>query len=152
MINTYRGCTNLTTAVCGDNVVYMKYTYFGCTNLTSAVCGPNVTNMHGTYSGCTKLTTAPVIGPNVTFMNDTFKNCSKLQGDIYIQSPNVTSMLNCFYGKNNSLRCNIHVPANSLTFNTVIKSTNRSTIVYNTITFTNNAGVYYNSRYNIYIY
>ena len=37
-------CTNLTTAVCGDNVTNMYRTYRNCKNLKTAVCGPNVTD------------------------------------------------------------------------------------------------------------
>jgi hypothetical protein len=37
MANTYRNCTNLTTAVCGPNVQYLYYTYYGCTNIAGNV-------------------------------------------------------------------------------------------------------------------
>lgn len=77
MIGTFRMCTNLITAVCGDNVVTMSYTYADCYNLTTAACGNNVISMPQTYLNCNNLTHA-VCGNNVTAMVFTYQGCHNL--------------------------------------------------------------------------
>ena len=177
MYMTYYNCYNLTgSPVCGNNVTSMDYTYLKCSNLTgSPVCGPNVTNMYDAYRNCTNLTGNPVCGNNVTNMCHTYYNCHKLTGNpvcgsnvtnmymtyynchkltgnaIYIYSKNISNAAGCFYGKNNSRRYNIHVPANSTTLNTFLIN-NTSSLVGSTITYTNDGTCWYNTAYNIYIY
>ena len=154
MYMTYMDCYNLTgSPVCGDNVTNMQYTYFNCVNLTgSPVCSNNVTNMNNTYSNCYNLTGSPVCGNNVINMFSTYSNCRNLnEGTSYFYSHNVENANGCFYGKNNSRRYNIHIPANSTTLNTFLINNNNS-IVNDNITWTNAGSYYYNSTYNIYIY
>ena len=154
MRNTYTDCRNLTgSPVCGNNVTSMANTYYYCSNLTgSPVCGEKVTNMAYTYSGCYNLTGSPVCGEKVTNMAQAYSNCTNLNaGTFYFYAKNISNARNCFYGKNNSRRYNIHVPANSTTFNTFIFNNTRS-LVGATITWTNNGTCQYNTKYNIYIY
>ena len=81
-----------------------------------------------------------------------YDSCSNLSaGNQYWYSVNVSNVRNCFYGKNNSRRYNIHVSANSKTLNTCLIS-NASSLVGASITWTNAGSYYYNTRYNIYIY
>ena len=62
------------------------------------------------------------------------------------------SAINCFYGKNNSRRYDIHLPANSQSWNTFIIN-NTSSIVGANITWTiDTNGCYYNTVYNIYLH
>lgn len=71
-------------------------------------------------------------------------------GNIYIYSPNVTNMTNCFY-RSSYQRINIYVPAGSTT-NKTIHYTNNSSIIGATITWTNSGSYQYNSIRKIYIY
>ena len=154
MFSTYKNCHNLIgSPVCGNNVTSMYGTYYGCTNLTgNPVCGNKVTDMSNAYRGCTNLTGNPICGNNVTDMSNAYYNCKNLSaGDMYVYAPNIINVGNCFWGKNNSRRYNIHVPANSTTFNTFIIN-NASSLVGKTITYTNNGACWYNTAYNIYIY
>ena len=155
MRGTYYNCPNLTgSPVCGEKVTNMAYAYYNCCNLTgNPVCGNKVTNMYYAYRNCTNLTGSPVCGNNVTNMAWTYYNCKNLNaGTFYFYSKNVTDARNCFYGKNNSRRYNIHVPANSTTFNTFIINNTRRSLVGATITWINNGTCWYNPKYNIYIY
>ena len=151
MGGAYYNCTNLTTAVCGNKVTNMSYAYQNCTNLTTAVCGPNVTNMSYAYQNCTNLTTA-VCGPNVTNMSYAYQNCTNIQGNVYFYSNNISNMVSCFNGRNNSKMLNIYVHNGSTTLSKCIDTsslTNKYTI-WTDATSTN--GCYYNTTRNIYIY
>ena len=155
MANAYWGCRNLTgSPVCGNKVTSMGNAYYDCRNLTgSPVCGNKVTNMANAYFNCVNITGSPACGSSVTDMANTYKNCKNLNaGTFYFYSKNVADARNCFYGKNNSRRYNIHVPANSTTFNTFIINNTRRSLVGATITWTNNGTCWYNTTYNIYIY
>lgn len=119
-----------------NSITNMSYMCYSCPNLTSMpVCGRNVTNMAGAYRNC----------PNIP------------KGNIYIYSKNVTNATGCFGGKNNSRIYNIHVPANSTTWNTFLRNTTQS-IVGNKITWTIYDSTWltvhsvYNAKYGIYIY
>ena len=130
MYNAYNGCTNLTTAVCGDNVINMAYAYNGCQNLTTAVCGDNVTNMAYAY-----------------------KNCRNIQGNTYFYSNNISNVKSCFYNRNTSNMLNIYVPSGSTTLTRCLY-TNTYSLVGAAITWTNDTANnrYYNATRNIYIY
>ena len=131
----------------------MVSTYANCQKLNGTpVCGNKVTNMHGAYSDCQNLTGIPVSGPNVTSMYGTYHNCKKLSaGNQYWYSKNITNVQNCFAGKNNSRRYNIHCYDNSTTLNTLLIN-NTNSIVGANITWTKGATYYYNTAYNIRIY
>ena len=154
MARTYRNCINLTgSPVCGNNVTNMINAYQNCKNLTgSPVCGEKVTSMAYAYYDCINLTGSPVCGNNVTNMAGTYYGCVNLNADtFYIYAKNIQYAQECFSGKNNSRRYNIHVPANSVTFNTFINKTVYS-LVGEVITWTNNGTCWYNTKYNLYIY
>ena len=142
-----------------NNVTNMSNTYRNCRNLTgSPVCGNNVTNMAYAYSNCTNLTGSPVCGKKVTNMAYAYYKCANLiAGTFYFYAKNISNARRCFYGKNNSRRYNIHVPANSKTLNTFIIN-NASSLVGANITWTTTTDVngvitrYYNATYNICIF
>ena len=131
----------------------MSRAYDGCDNLTgSPVCGNKVTDMSSAYYYCYNLTGNPVCGNNVTNISGAYYGCRNLKaGTSYFYSHNVSNATCCFYGKNNSRRYNIHVPANSTTLNTFLKN-DANSIVGVAITWTNQGTYYYNATYNIYIY
>lgn len=154
MYDTYMNCYNLTSSpACGPNVITMAMAYFECHSLTgNPVCGNNVVSMYHTYTNCCNFTNSPVCGPNVTDMSGTYRSCRNLnECTVNWYAPNIINARNCFYGKNNSRKYNIHVPANSTTFNTMIIN-NTSSLVGTSITWTNNETCWYNTTYNIYIY
>ena len=152
MNQAYGFCTNLTTAVCGNNVTDMAYAYYNCTNLTTAVCGDNVTSMVSTYNNCQNLTTA-VCGDNVTNMAYAYKNCRNIQGNTYFYSNNISNVKSCFYNRNTSNMLNIYVPSGSTTLTRCLY-TNTYSLVGAAITWTNDTANnrYYNATRNIYIY
>ena len=154
MYYTYSNCYNLTgSPVCGNNVREMQNTYHNCRNLTgSPACGNNVTNMYQTYYNCQNLTGSPVCGNNVFNMYRTYYNCKNIGANAYFYSPEISSVAGCFELKNNSRRLNIYVPANSNTVNKVINGSRSSSLVYNSISYTNSGTYYYSTTYNIYIY
>jgi hypothetical protein len=85
-------------------------------------------------------------------MRNTYMNCINLiSGNHYWYSNNVSNVQNCFYGKNNSRRYNIYIPANSVTLNTCLIKNTKS-LVGATITWTKASSYYYNTTRNIYIY
>ena len=161
MVSTYCNCGNLAgSPACGPNVTNMRETYYYCNKLTGpAVCGDNVINMYRTYAFCTNLTGSPVCGPNVTNMRETYRNCPNIGSDVYLYSNKVTSMRNCFSGKDASKRLNVYVPITgyNASYNTlnVCLTTNTYSMVGANITWTNAMGTngcYYNTAQNIYIY
>ena len=149
----YNGCTNLTTPVCGPNVSDMGGAYTNCTNLTTAVCGPNVTDMYGAYENCTNLTTA-VCGPNVTNMYAAYNGCTNIQGNSYFYPSNISSIRDCFKGRNTSNMLNIYVEENSTTMNNCLINRAFYSLTGSAITWTNDSANkrYYNTQANIYIY
>ena len=82
------------------NIHNMIETYKDCINLKKAPEIPYyVENMTGTFEGCTSLTTAPYEIPyHVTNMTNTFKGCTSLEGEIVINSNDITSYAGCFEG------------------------------------------------------
>jgi hypothetical protein len=132
MNGAYNGCTNLKTAVCGDNVQNMAYSYYNCRNLTTAVCGPNVTNMAYCYS-----------------------NCGNLQGNAYFYANNVVNFRNCMVNRDVVNMLNVYVHAGSNTLTKCLNTSATYSLVGKAITYTNDIaanGCYYNTSYNLYIY
>ena len=84
----------------GVSVISMVETYKDCINLKRAPEIPySVGNMTGTFEGCTSLTTVPYEIPySVTDMTNTFKGCTSLEGEIQINSNNITAYEGCFEG------------------------------------------------------
>ena len=110
----------------------MVYAYRYCYNLTGAVIGDKVTNAYQAYA-----------------------NCSKVKGNVYINTNNITNIINCFGGRSHANRLNIYIPANtsSSTFNCIIGNTSDgTTIVNNAISWTQSGSYYYNTVFNIYVY
>ena len=73
-------------------------------------------------------------------MVNAYRNCKNLfsdGGDAYFYSKNIENAAGCFRGKNNSIRYNIHVPANSTTLNTFLKTTAATSLVNASITWSN---------------
>ena len=94
----------------------MYKTYYNCGRLTgSPACGDNVTSMYRVYYDCINLTGSPVCGNKVTSMYAAYYNCYNLTGDMYCYNTTKGSinMQNCFYGRNNQNRLNIHVVSGS---------------------------------------
>jgi hypothetical protein len=170
---TYYSCSNLKTAVCGNNVAFMVYAYSWCTNLTTAVCGPLVFNMWGAYMGCSNLTTA-VCGRNVNCLTDAYRNCTNLTtavfgpnvkhateayentsvfGNVYVYSNKIERMVECFNRRRTEQRLNIYVHKNTQSLHALTLPGSDS--IGNNLTWTNdveNSGCYYNTTANIYIY
>ena len=153
MSNAFYNCTNLTgEPKCGYKVNHFAYAYFNCKNITgSPNCGNNVVYMNQAYYNCQNLTGPAVCGNNVKYMAYAYCNCKNIGGNAYFYSKNVSTLVNCFRGKNNYRRLNIYVPSGSTT-NTTVHYTNNSSIVGANITWTSASGYRYNTTYNIYIY
>jgi hypothetical protein len=134
----------------------MLYAYDDCTSLTgNPVCGDKVTTMYAAYSNCHNLTGSPVCGPNVTTVNNAYYNCPNLSSNGYFYSNKVTSVLNCFAGRDMNNRLNLYVPANSTTLTTCLSTSNSTSLTGTKITWTNDMsinGCHYNTSSNIYIY
>lgn len=176
MYGTFTHCTKLTGApVCGNRVTDFTSTYSNCYNLQGIpVSGPNVTHMIETYRHCHNLTGAPACSNKVQYFQSAYshcynltgpaicgisvqnasyayQNCSNLQGNVYFYSSVISDASYCFANKNNSIRLNIYVPANSVT-NTTVHYTNYASLIGKKITWTD-AGTYqYNTTYNLYLY
>lgn len=120
LVGTFGGCTNLVNApVIPTSVSRMVSTFSRCSSLTNAPTIPNsVYSMDNTFSYCTNLINAPIIPNSVTQISNTFRDCINLTGDIYVQSSGITWADNCFNGT--SLPKNVHVPANSTTYNSFV--------------------------------
>ena len=156
MSYAYYNCTNINgTPTCYKNVTNMSYAYYNCVNLTGASqCNNNVIDMSYAYYNCVKLSGNARCNNNVTNMAYAYYNCVNLNaGNSTWYAQNITNVKNCFYGKNNSRRYNIRVPADSVTLNTCLTN-NEDSLVGVAITWSkallNN--YWYNSAYNIYIY
>ena len=110
--------------------------------------------MSSSYKSCLNLVGSPVCGANVTKMTYSYYYCSEMYGNSYFYSPNVSTMTNCFYGRNTANVLSIYTVANSTTMNTILIN-NTSSLVGAPITWTDDTattGCYYNTAYNIYIY
>ena len=153
MNHAYSNCSNLATAVCGDNVIKMHNAYTNCINLTTAACGEKVESMYGSYRDCTNLTTA-VCGNSVIYIHEAYQNCPNIQGNAYFYSTGITTAHKCFEGRNVSNNLSIYVPANSTTLTTILSTDNANSLVGADITWENDTtnNCYYNTDYNIYIY
>jgi hypothetical protein len=156
MARAYGGCyLNLTgSPVCGSNVTNMSGTYSSCNKLTgSPVCGSKVTDMSSAYFNCANLTGSPACGSNVTNMAYAYYNCGKLdRTNIRFLSKNITNVAYCLAMPWSVYRCNIHVYKNSTTLKACLSSANKTTLVGNTVSWTNAGSYYYNSSYSLYIY
>ncbi len=84
----------------GDVIRNMSQTFKDCINLKVCPELPyNIRNMNGTFEGCTSLKTVPYEIPySVTDMTNTFKGCTSLEGEIMINSNNITEYAGCFEG------------------------------------------------------
>jgi hypothetical protein len=84
----------------------------------------------------------------------TYRNCYNLINNGYFYSSKVSSIRNCFNGRNTSNKLSLYVPSNSTTFTTCLIN-NIDSMVGTDITWTDDSvtnGCYYNTAYNIYIY
>ena len=83
----------------GVSVKNIASAFSDCINLKTAPKIPsNVENMRGTFEGCISLTTVSAIPWSVTDMTNTFKGCVSLEGEIQIDSDNITEYAGCFEG------------------------------------------------------
>ena len=131
----------------------MSNAYTMCSNLTTAVCGPNVVDMYSAYSQCGRLTTA-VCGPKVNNMSSAYSSCSKIQGNAYFYSNLVSNVRSCFRGRSTENRLNIYVTANSKTNSTLTYYSNSISLVGKNVAWTVDTAnsCKYNTAQNIYIY
>lgn len=76
----FKGCSNLSNAVCGPSVKNMHETYEYCSNLGGkAACEQNVETLYRAYAECYNLSTA-ACGANVTNMYEAYQKCYNLKG------------------------------------------------------------------------
>ena len=82
----------------------MSSAYDGCTNLTTAVCGDKVTNMSSAYRGCTNIQGDTYFySSNISSIGDCFynRNTSNML-NIYVQE-NSTTMNTCLINNADSI-------------------------------------------------
>lgn len=96
MIETYNGCSNITGAACGPNVVNMSNCYYGCTSLREAVCGNSVKTMMNAYRSCSSLLIGTV-GPNVINAANAYESCY-LMSSVVGNANNLKYGMGMFYG------------------------------------------------------
>jgi hypothetical protein len=94
MALAYTNCKNLTTAVCGPNVIYMTGTYMGCSNLQNPTCGPNVEYLVNAYTNCFNLKTS-LCGEKVISLANAYYNCYNITGNAACSS-SVINMSNAY--------------------------------------------------------
>lgn len=159
MVGAYYGCYNLSgSPVCGDNVIDMGAAYIDCYNITgNPVCGPAVTNMSYTYYNCHNLSGSPVCGDNVTSMDHTYYNCYNLYGEMHMYSNDVSTMHNCFFGRNTSNELIIYVQRDTQSMDACLASDMDDSMVGDYVDweehYDENDNLYYHlSYYNISVY
>ena len=91
--------------------------FAGCTSLVNVLTIPNtITNMSHTFYGCTSLVNVPTIPSSVTDMTFTFYGCTNLEGNIKINSSNISLASNSF--ANTVKNITLEIPSGSTTYNT----------------------------------
>lgn len=123
LYSTFTYCTAMTeTPIIPSSVVDLLYTFEYCTSLTDVPQLPeNLTSLFSAFRGCTSLKnvptlpsstitiwrafadcssleTAPAIPRKCKVLEEAFKNCTSLTGEIEINSINLSSGKDCFYG------------------------------------------------------
>ena len=135
------------------SVTNLAYTFCDCNKFNQPVIIPDsVTTMCETFRNCRNLNVPMSIGAGVTNLSGAFKNCSNFGSNVTVLSSGVTNIKNMFYGKNNSKRVNVFVPAGSTTnttFNNVAPMFNVSSVTMTNDTANN---CRYNTARNIYVY
>lgn len=76
--STFQGCSNIVTAICGENTTVLTSAYRNCDKLVRSACGNNVVSMVYAYANCPNLTTLAPIGPKVGQMIYTYENCCNI--------------------------------------------------------------------------
>lgn len=90
--------------------------FYKCSKLVKVYNLPeNYLNLGYSFGNCTSLKEAPTIPANVTSMNGCFTTCPVLEGNIYIESKNVTSANNCFDDTANNIILNIEKDSTTYT-------------------------------------
>ena len=98
----------------------MMETFDGCTSLTTAPEIPSsVTNMSYTFNSCRSLTTAPEIPSSVTSMWNTFDGCTSLTGNLVINA-NPTYYDWCLSGASTAAGTNLVVSGTSTLLDEII--------------------------------
>ena len=82
----------------------------------------NITDFSSYFEGCTSLKIVPNILSTVTNMNSTFKGCTNLEGNIRINSSDITDVTDAFMGTVKNIT--IEVPEGSTTYNTFMADEN----------------------------
>ena len=127
IVSTFNGCSNLVNAPeIPNSVTSMMNTFSYCNNLVNAPEIPNsVTNMYQTFYNCYNLVNAPIIPNSVTNIYQIFFNCFYLEGDIIIESENITNARRFFSTTSSSHYKNVYIPfqnngVNTATFDAFI--------------------------------
>lgn len=94
--------------------------FFKCSKLVKVYNLPdNYVSLSFSFGNCSSLKEAPTIPANVTNMNGCFTTCPVLEGNIYIESKNVTSANNCFDSTVNNIILNIE--KDTMTYTTFLE-------------------------------
>lgn len=153
MSDAYYNCKNVSgVCVCGPNVTNMARAYYNCNKVLGGPVGNKVLNMAYAFYNCVNFNQVPIIGSNVTNMAYAYAySFHSKSGNIYIYSPNVTNVYNCFY-RTSASRINVYVLAGSTTNTTIHANTYNKSVSGSAITWTSASGYKYNKICNIYIY
>lgn len=126
MDGTFEHCFKIEEApIIPNSVTDMANCFQNCYNLTTvSTISNSVTGLSNAFLNCRNLPSVPNIPESTIFMYRTFDNCKSLTGNIYINSTQITTAMNCF--ENTSLIKNVYIPfiyingVNSRTYNSFI--------------------------------
>lgn len=135
-----------------SRVTNMSMAFYMCENLRSWNSSiPSTTkDISNTFAYCGAVSEFPEIPLNVTNLQYAFYK-SNFTGDIHIKSARVSNAYNFIHA--DGRRFNIYLRRNSTTESTIFDDTSSgSSIVGNTISWTNSTDGFYNAGYNVYVY
>lgn len=92
----------------GPKVINMRLAYEGCTNITKAVCGDNVKDLSFCYRNCPNLTKT-----SIKFYGTNIESCfnnAKIYGNINLYNSSVNFANICYY-KRGASQLNIYIPS-----------------------------------------
>lgn len=132
-----------------DNVIDCNGMFNACIRLNKIVNIPSkAENIIEMFRNCREYHASNIVIPkNVKSCQYVFINCSNIEGNIYINNANITSVAAMLQGKNVSKRINVF--CNNIR---AINASNSYSIVGSSIVWTATSNGYYNQSYNIYLY
>lgn len=146
----FANCDNFDANVnMNDNITSCYRMFIDCHRYNKKVYIPaKAVDIYQMYRNCYEVHANNIIIPkDVIHCIGVFSNCTNIEGNIYINNANISSISGMLLGKNSSKRVNVF--CNNIR---AINASNSDSIIGSSILWTATTNGYYNQPYNIYLY